>query len=259
VSDSPTRPRAQASSDTVVKFPAQGRWANSPKEHTRKICTFAFKQLNRDHELSAHARSVAIDIAEHVNWKDGFAKVSTKETAKRLGYKEETVIHARDQAVARGHFEFTPGKAGSGHSARYRPILKLPIPGEENLRAAEYFDGEKTSVSRKENLRSAEIKPPRGGVEQSYNNLSNNKSAPSGAHTVRVDREEKAFRQLIELRPLSDPSQEPAARAAYGALLKTTSIDEIIDEACSFEKRPEDCVSFLAYLASNKPTTAASS
>jgi hypothetical protein len=68
-----------------------------------------------------------------------------------------------------------------------------------------------------------------------------------------VDREEQAFRELIELRPLSDPSQEPAARAAYGALLKTTRIDDIIDEACSFEKRPEDCVSFLAYLASNKP------
>ena len=61
------------------------------------------------------------------------------------------------------------------------------------------------------------------------------------------------------MRPLSYPSQEPTARAAYGALLKTTSIDDILDEACTYEKRPEDCVNFLAYCASNKSLTAASS
>ena len=175
-----------------------------------------------------------------------------------MGTEEKTVIDARNQIVARGHFEFTPGKAGRGHSARYRPILKLPIPGEENLRVAQYSDGGKTCVSGKENLRSTEIKPARGAVEQSYNNLSNNSAASPRAAEL-ADREEQAFRELIELRPLSDPSQEPAARAAYGALLKTTRIDDIIDEACSFEKRPEDCVNFLAYLASNKPLTAASS
>jgi hypothetical protein len=79
------------------------------------------------------------------------------------------------------------------------------------------------------------------------------RSAASPRATGLADREEQAFRELIELRPLSDPSQEPTARAAYGALIKTTSIDDIIDEACTFEKRPEDCVNFLAYLASNKP------
>jgi hypothetical protein len=79
-------------------------------------------------------------------------------------------------------------------------------------------------------------------------------SAASPRATGLADREENAFRELIELRPLSDPSQEPTARAAYGALLKTTSIDDIIDEACTFEKRPEDCISFLAYLAANKPS-----
>src|SRR5579862_7276134 len=149
----PAKRQAQDSSTTVVKFPARERWASSAKEHTKKICTFAFKQVNRDHELSAHARSIAVDIAEHVNWKDGYAKVSTLETAKRLGYTEKTIIDARDHLVARGHFEFTPGQAGRGRSARYRPILKLQVPNQENLRAAQYSDDAKTCVPRQENLR----------------------------------------------------------------------------------------------------------
>jgi hypothetical protein len=248
VSNKPGKHEAQDTTSTVVKFPASSRWANSPKEHTKKICTFAFKQVNRDHELSAHARSVAIDIAQHVNWEDGFAEVAMEKTAERLGYSETTVTKCRDMLVARGYFKYEPGRAGRGYSGRYWPVLQP----EENPHGVEVFGDEKTPIRRKENPQMTEIKPPRRGVEQSYNNLSNNKGAAPPRPTRLVDREEQAFRELTELRPLSDPSQEPAARAAYGALLKTTRIDDIIDEACSFEKRPEDCISFLAYLASGK-------
>jgi hypothetical protein len=248
------RTAQEPSSRNSVEFPARDRWASSAKEHTKKICTLAFKQINRDHELSAHARSVGIDILDHVNWENGHADVSMERTAERLGYKEETVAKGRDALVRRGYFRYEPGKAGRGHSGRYWPVL-MP---EENPHTTGVLQSEKTPTPGKENPRSTEIKPPRRGVEQSYNNLSNN-SAASPRATGLADREENAFRELIELRPLSDPSQEPTARAAYGALLKTTRIDDIIDEACTFEKRPEDCISFLAYLASNKSITAASS
>jgi hypothetical protein len=243
----PAARKAQESS-TVVRFPASSRWATSPKEHTQKICTLAFKQINRDHELSAHARSVGIDILDHVNWEDGYAKVSMERTAERLGYKEDTAAKGRDALVRRGYFRYEPGKAGRNHSGRYWPVL-MP---EENPHTTGVLQSEKTPTVRKENPRSTEIKPPRRGVEQSYNNLSNNSAAPPHA-TGLADREEQAFRQLVELRPLSSPSQEVTARAAFGALLKTTDIDDIIDEACTFEKRPEDCVNFLAYFAANKP------
>jgi hypothetical protein len=208
--NTPSKRDAQEPSSNIVEFPAPSRWAKDRKEHTKKICTFAFEQVNHDHELSAHARSVAIDIAKHVNWEKGYAEVSTLETAKRLGYTEKTVIDARDQVVARGHFEFTPGKAGRGHSARYQPILKLPIPGEENLRAAQYSDGAKTCVPRQENLRSAEIKPAPDAVEQSYNNLSNNRAA-SPLSIGLVDRVEKNGKE---------PAPIPRARVDAAALLE---------------------------------------
>ncbi|SHN87168.1 hypothetical protein [Bradyrhizobium erythrophlei] len=86
-----------------------------------------------------------------------------------------------------------------------------------------------------------------------YEQRNRDRSAASPRATGLADREEQAFRQLVELRPLSSPNQEVTARAAFGALLKITDIDHIIDEACTFEKRPEDCVKFLAYLTDNNP------
>jgi hypothetical protein len=150
----------------------EAKWASSSKEHTAQICTLAFKQINRDHELTAYARSVGIDILDHVNWKDGYADVSLERTAERLGYSYNTVTKAVAALVSRGYFRHKPGRQGRGISGRYWPIEK---PSRH-----EGFPDQKPSNDVSKNLHAVK-----------ENNLMNN-SAPPGARSVRVDREDAA-------------------------------------------------------------------
>ncbi|MFY9957959.1 hypothetical protein [Bradyrhizobium sp.] len=183
----------QAPSDNVVEFPQPDRWASSPKEHVRKICTLAFEQINRDHDLSAHARCVGIDILSHVNWQKGYAEVGMEKTALRLDFKEDTVSKGRDALVARGYFRYEPGKAGRKHSGRYWPVLQPA----ENPHAVGYSEKQKTPVSRPENPQMTEIKPPRRGVEQYINN-GKNKSAASPRAPEYADIDEDNLEQVLD-------------------------------------------------------------
>jgi hypothetical protein len=148
----------------------QAKWARDPKEHTAKICTLAFKHINRDKSLSAHARSVGIDILDHVNWKDGYAEVSFEGTVDRLGYSYNTITKAISALVERGYFRHEPGRQGSGHCGRYWPIAKPS--------SREGFSGcrvdKKPSNDESENLQMVKKKPSRREGEQSYEQSKNN-------------------------------------------------------------------------------------
>jgi hypothetical protein len=238
VSNKPGKRDAQETTSNVVGFPAADRLA---KQHTRDLFIW-FRQVCRDPSLEKSDFKIAFVIGDHVNRTSGEAWPALETIADECSVKKDTVIAAVRRLTNAGYLAVDPGRAGRGMSNHYRLILKVqPV--------------DLLQQPKRSNGPAEKVQP----VDLNHLEQHKSKSAPSGARSARVDREEQAFQELIELRPLSYPNQEATARAAYCALLKTTRIDDILDEACTFEKRPEDCVNFLAYFASNKPLTAASS
>ena len=91
-----------------------------------------FDWLNRvkaDAELSPVAFMVAFEIGQHFNSRHGGAAWPGLETiARSIGVGKTTVIRTVRQLRERGHLTVEPGRAGRGHSNRYR-MAKTKIKG----------------------------------------------------------------------------------------------------------------------------------
>jgi hypothetical protein len=95
---------------------------------TRRLFLW-MNQVKADPELSPVAFMVAYEIGQHFNSKHGGAAWPSSLTiATNIGVDKATVIRAVRQLRERGHLKVDPGKAGRGHSNRYR-MAKPKIKG----------------------------------------------------------------------------------------------------------------------------------
>ena len=95
----------------------------SAREFTRYIFQW-LNQVVSDPDLPASAFKVGYIIAQHMNRKKPDAFPGTRSIATASALSQPNVIKLVPKLVANGHLDLRPGRAGSGHSHRYRLILK---------------------------------------------------------------------------------------------------------------------------------------
>ena len=86
-------------------------------------------QVALDKSLPASAFKVAYVIAQHLNEESGEAFPGSDRIASKIAMSQATVIAMVRQLQTNGHLGVDPGRAGRGHSNRYRLIVK-PQPAE---------------------------------------------------------------------------------------------------------------------------------
>lgn len=264
MSNKPAPRRAQEPSDNISQNPNAVEVGNGA---TRYDWSIAFNRICMREKYPAIAIAVAMRLVEFLARGTGQCNPGRDTMANELGRSVRQIDRAYEFLETHG---WIGRKRGGPHDPVTFTLLIPPDDADIHHFGAKKIDAlQDTAMSRKNDLvtghktrsygtqngvlRDTQYVPSKEQVEQIEQS-----AAPPRAPEY-ADRESEAFQDLLEVRPLKDPSQEPAARAVYGALRKTTCIKDILDKACSFEKLPEDCVGFLAYLASNKPITAASS
>ncbi len=246
-SNKPAAPDAQASSDDPDE-------KKSAKQHTRDLFKW-LDQVALDSSLRPSAFKAAYVIAEHVNRETGEAWPSSTTIAARCGLSQPTVVELVRSLEAAGHLEIEPGRAGRGHSHRYRLITKYrsaDVSSPTKHRVADISRKAKTSRSPMENIGDAEIKHRRADMNLLKNHLMNNQEA--GLRPARlVDRDnvtdqedasensrERAYGALWRVYPYHpDPDRdETDAREVFYQLLdEGVDPGEIISGATAYAKR----------------------
>src|SRR3981081_1057635 len=151
----------------------------SPRQHTRDLFAW-LDQVALDRNLPSSAFKVAYVIAEHVNRASGDAWPSTERIGQGCALKQSTVVDLVRRLHAAGHLAIEPGRAGRGHSHRYRLIQKH--------RGADISRKAKTSGSPAENIGIAEIKHRGADMNLLKNHLENNLERAYGPRSADVDR-----------------------------------------------------------------------
>src|SRR5437899_9544252 len=106
---------------------AQEQPSTAPEKSAREFTGDIFRWLDQvaiDPDLPPSAFKIAYVIAEHVNRQSGVAWPSSRTIAKACALSQPTVIELVPKLVTNGHLALEPGRAGRGHSHRYRLILK---------------------------------------------------------------------------------------------------------------------------------------
>src|SRR5436309_10374497 len=106
---------------------AQDPQSAAPEKSAREFTGDIFRWLDQvaiDPDLPPSAFKIAYVIAEHVNRQSGDAWPSSRTIATACALSQPSVIDLVPKLVANGHLALEPGRAGRGHSHRYRLILK---------------------------------------------------------------------------------------------------------------------------------------
>ena len=102
--------------------------SKASRTRTRKFFVW-LDQVKADPELSTAAFMVAYEIGQHFNARHGGAAWPSSLTiATNIGVDKATVIRAVRRLRERGHLTVEPGRAGAGHSNRYK-MSKLKKKG----------------------------------------------------------------------------------------------------------------------------------
>ena len=136
----PAAREAQASS-------ASGSITFSASQFTSDIFRW-LDQVAIDPDLPPSAFKIAYVIAEHVNRQSGDAWPSSRTIATACALSQPTVIELVPKLVTNGHLALEPGRAGRGHSHRYRLIPKdRPVDHSRSIkdRPADHFGKAKRS------------------------------------------------------------------------------------------------------------------
>jgi hypothetical protein len=237
---------------------------------TRYDWSMAFTRMCLRKGYPARTIAAAMRLVEELPRRQGQCDPLREDMADELGVSNRTIDRGYEDLEADGWISRQRTGRGSRNDA---VIITLMIPSED---ADIHRFGNKsgvgirdTRVSRDEPVhtrhKTGDHATQNGSIRDtqdvaSKEQIQKEQSAAPPRAPEYADRESQAFQELIELRPLTHPSQEPAARAAFGALIKTARIEDILDDACGLDERmPKDCVNYLASLTSNNPITAASS
>jgi hypothetical protein len=261
----PAAPRAQEPSDSTSQNPDVVEVGNGA---TRYDWSIAFSRMCMRKEYPAIAIAAAMRLVEYLARGTGQCDAKRITIANELGVSERHLNRGLKVLKDDGWIRLQRGGPED-------PVtITLLIPAEDadiHHFGAKKIDGIQDNMMSRMNgshtgqkwgsyrtetgvLQDTQCVPSKEQVEQIE------QSAASPRAPEFADRESQAFEELLELRPLKHPSQKPAARAAFGALIKTARIDDILDDACGLDERvPKDCVNYLASLTSNNPITAASS
>ena len=130
---------------------AQEQPSTAPEKSAREFTGDIFRWLDQvafDPDLPPSAFKIAYVIAEHVNRQSGEAWPSSRTIAKACALSQPTVIELVPKLVANGHLALEPGRAGRGHSHRYRLIPKdRPVDHSRSIkdRPADHFGKAKRS------------------------------------------------------------------------------------------------------------------
>ena len=111
---------------------AQDQQADDTSEKIRKQQMrdlFAWwKQVNRDPDLEKSDFKIAFVIGDHINRDKGEAWPALETIAEECAVTKATVIAAVRRLTDAGYLAVDPGRAGRGHSSRYRRVLKKVQP-----------------------------------------------------------------------------------------------------------------------------------
>lgn len=92
-------------------------------KHTRTVFAW-LNQVVNDPGVAGSAFKVGYVIAQHINEKTGEAWPGLDTIAEKIAMSEGTAFAGVRSLSARGHLHVTHGRRGSGHSNRYRLIVK---------------------------------------------------------------------------------------------------------------------------------------
>jgi hypothetical protein len=188
-------------------------------------------QVVGDEDLPSSAFKVAYVIAQCINEETGEGFPGTGTIAARIGMSQPTVIAMVRQLQVSGHLGVDPGRAGRGHSNRYRMIVKPQRA--EVLRAPE-----KPQPAEGKH-QPAELKPQPADMNYFNNHLNNHKAAtpPLVVTVVTDDDRERGYAALWRVWP---NKKHAHARDAYDELIDDgIDPDDLITEAKLYMDKTE--------------------
>jgi hypothetical protein len=204
-------------------------------------------QVVGDKDLPSSAFKVAYVIAQSINEETGEGFPGTKKIAARIAMSQPTVIAMVRQLQVSGHLGVLPGRAGRGHSNRYRMIVKLQ-PAEFSQAVVKHQPAEGKHQP-------AELKSQPADMNYFNNHLNNHSAASPRAlpvlkEEVTDDDRERAYAALCHAYP--NKAKHHDSRVVLDDLIdEGFPADDVIAEATAYAAKctgmkPKD-VPYLCY------------
>jgi Helix-turn-helix domain len=204
--------------------PAPRHAQESNRQHHVRDLFAWFRQVCRDPDLEKSDFKVAFVIGDHIN-RDGEAWPGLETIAEESAITKVTVIAAVRRLTDAGWLAVEPGRAGSGHSNRYRLTLK-------KVQRLHLLPEPKRYSQQPEKVQRTTVKGIAAIPEPLKNHCIEPQGAPNGARTEYVDRVD--LTEPPELNPIGDDGPSPMDQLWYSCsglhLNAPKTIEE--DEQC---------------------------